>query len=75
MIKIDINFFQNRQRKYLHFDHPIHPQKIYDYVTNPQNIESHAFHPFIHFELKTRKIKKDKKTNWNIRIELLLNRI
>lgn len=61
MIKIDINFFQNRQRKYLHFDHPIHPQKIYDYVTNPQNIESHAFHPFIHFELKTRKIKKDKK--------------
>lgn len=60
MIKIDIKFFQNRQRNYLHFDHPIHPQKIYDYVTNPQNIETHAFHPFIHFEIKTQKIKKDK---------------
>jgi len=24
------------------------------------NIEKHAFHPFIHFELKSRKIKKDK---------------
>lgn len=57
---IDANFLKNRQKNYLHFDYPIEPQKIYNYVTNPKNIEKHAFYPFIHFELISRKIKKDK---------------
>ncbi|WP_289846639.1 antiviral reverse transcriptase Drt2 [Acinetobacter indicus] len=60
MINIDSNFFKNRQKSYLHFDYPMQPQRIYDYVTNPKNIEKHAFYPFIHFELKSQKIKKDK---------------
>lgn len=60
MTNIDIDFFHNRQRKYLHFDYPMQPKKVYDYVTNAKNIEKHAFHPFIHFELTSRKIKKDK---------------
>jgi hypothetical protein len=59
-MNIDPTFFKNRQKNYLHFDHPMQPQKIYDYVTDPKNIEKHAFHPFIHFELTSRKIKKDK---------------
>ncbi len=57
---IDADFFKNRQKNYLHFDYPMQPQKIYNYVTNPKNIEKHAFYPFIHFELKSRKIKKDR---------------
>lgn len=57
---IDADFFKNRQKNYLHFDYPIQPQKIFDYVTDPKNIEKHAFYPFIHFELTSRKIKKDR---------------
>ncbi|RZJ21767.1 MAG: RNA-directed DNA polymerase [Acinetobacter sp.] len=57
---IDTDFFKNRQKNYLHFDHPMQPQKIFDYVTDLKNIEKHSFYPFIHFELTSRKIKKDK---------------
>ena len=57
---IDANFFKNRQKNYLHFDYPMQPQKIFDYVTDPKNVEKHAFYPFMHFELTSRKIKKDR---------------
>ncbi len=55
---IDHNFFKDRQKFYLHFDYPISSEKIFTYVTNPLNIEKHAFYPLIHFELSTQKIKK-----------------
>lgn len=57
-MNIDHNFFKDRQKNYLHFDYPISSEKIYLYVTNPENIKKHAFYPFIHFELTSRKIKK-----------------
>ncbi|MQW91987.1 hypothetical protein GFH30_01130 [Acinetobacter wanghuae] len=57
-MSIDHNFFKDRQKKYLHFDYPISSEKIYHYVTNQDNINKHAFYPFIHFELISRKIKK-----------------
>lgn len=60
MTTIDLNFFKNRQRNYLHFDYPLDPQNTFDYVTDSKNIEKHSFYPFIHFELKITKIKKDK---------------
>lgn len=60
MTTIDLNFFKNRQRNYLHFDYPLDPQNIFDYVTDSKNIEKHSFYPFIHFELKITKVKKDK---------------
>lgn len=56
---IDHNFFKDRQKFYLHFDYPISSEKIFTYVTNPLNIEKHAFYPLIHFELSTQKIKKN----------------
>lgn len=55
---IDHTFFKERQKKYLHFDYPLPSEKIFEYVTDVQNIEKHAFYPFIHFELSSRKIKK-----------------
>lgn len=57
-MNIDQTFFKDRQKFYLHFDYPLSPEKIFAYVTNPSNIERHAFYPFIHFELISQKIKK-----------------
>ncbi|SEL63633.1 antiviral reverse transcriptase Drt2 [Acinetobacter sp. DSM 11652] len=57
-MNIDYNFFKNRQKSYLHFDYPLPPEKIFSFVTNPQNIEKHSFFPFIHFEISSYKIKK-----------------
>lgn len=72
---IDANFFKNRQKNYLHFDYPMQPQKIFDYVTDPKNVEKHAFYPFMHFELTSRKIKKDRTKIIKIqgKIDLLLS--
>lgn len=56
---IDHIFFKDRQKFYLHFDYPISSEKVFTYVTNPLNIEKHAFYPFIHFELSSYKIKKN----------------
>lgn len=58
-MKIDQTFFKDRQKFYLHFDYPLSSEKIFSYVTNPLNIERHAFYPFIHFELISQKIKKN----------------
>lgn len=62
-MKIDSNFFKKRRKKYLHFDNSIDSLKIFNYVTNPTKIQSHAFFPFIHFDVKINKIRKsnDKK--------------
>lgn len=57
-MNIDPIFFKERQKSYLHFDYPLSSEKIFTYVTNPNNIKRHAFYPFIHFELSSRKIKK-----------------
>lgn len=56
---IDHLFFKERQKKYLHFDYPLSSERVYKYVIDPKNIEKHAFYPFIHFELSSRKIKKN----------------
>lgn len=57
-MNIDHTFFKARQKNYLHFDYPLSSEKFYTYITVPHNIEKHAFYPFIHFELSSRKIKK-----------------
>lgn len=57
-MNIDHIFFKERQKFYLHFDYPRSSEQIFIYVTNPQNIEKHSFYPFIHFELKSQKVKK-----------------
>ncbi|WP_180050719.1 antiviral reverse transcriptase Drt2 [Acinetobacter sp. YH12144] len=59
-MNIDSNFFKKRRKKYLHFDNSIDSLKIFNYVTNPIKIQSHAFFPFIHFDVKMNKVKKSK---------------
>lgn len=59
-MNIEPKFFKDRQKNYLHFDYPLSSEKTYLYVTNPDNVKKHAFYPFIHFNLKSQKIKKDK---------------
>lgn len=70
MINIDVNFFKKRNkfRSYLHFDEKRNDLFVYEYVTDVEKIEQHAFLPTISYILNDRKInrkklKKDKITN------------
>lgn len=36
---------------YLHFDTPLNITRVKDYIQNPKWIQSHAFFPFIHFDV------------------------
>ena len=40
---------------------------VYNYISNPQNIQKHAFFPFIHKTIKTRKFRKKYDDNGNVR--------
>lgn len=48
-----------RARKYAHFDDKVSLDKVWDYINNPSNIEKHGFYPFIHYEKKFNKFKKE----------------
>jgi hypothetical protein len=52
-----------RRRGYLHFDQPISLDKAFKIVSNPENVSKHSFFPFINFEVKSYKLKKDNVTN------------
>lgn len=52
-----------RRRGYLHFDQPINLEKAFKIVSNPDTVSKHSFFPFINFEVKSYKLKKDKQTN------------
>lgn len=52
-----------RRRGYLHFDQPISLDKAFKIVSNPETVSKHSFFPFINFEVKSFKIKKDKISN------------
>lgn len=60
---MDLNniFFEkrNKTRNYLHFDKKISSEKLYDYISNSENIKKHSFYPFISYKLNERKIKKN----------------
>lgn len=51
-----------RRRGYLHFDQPIALEKAIKIVSNPDTVSKHSFFPFINFEVKSFKLKKDKDT-------------
>ncbi|HBQ6342416.1 TPA: hypothetical protein L8N20_002065, partial [Klebsiella pneumoniae] len=51
-----------RKRGYLHFDEPVSLKKAVKYVSSPEKIIKHSFLPFLSFEVKSFKIKKDKST-------------
>ena len=48
-----------RARKYAHFDDKISLENAWDYIRNPANIVKHGFYPFIHYEKKFNKYKKE----------------
>lgn len=60
---LDINFFErrNKVRNYLHFDKKKSNKKIFEYVSNKEEIAIHSFFPTISYSLKEKISKKDKK--------------
>jgi len=48
-----------RKKAYLHFDPPISPDKAVIFATNPYEVTSHSFYPFIHWIEETPRYKKD----------------
>src|SRR5690625_3626868 len=45
------NWEKYSSKKYLHFDIPLNIEHVKSCIQNPKRIQSHAFLPFIHFDL------------------------
>lgn len=58
---------QRRSSQYAHFDHRVSLSQCWPYITNPKSIAEHGFYPFIHYDLKSRKIKAGKKADPKVR--------
>ncbi len=51
---------KNRDAKsYAHFDKRVALSNVWDYISNPKNIEKHGFYPLIHYEKKFVKYRKN----------------
>lgn len=48
-----------KARNYAHFDDKVSLEKVWNYINNPSNIEKHGFYPFIHYEKKFNKFKRE----------------
>lgn len=58
---MELNNWKQRNRnakKYAHFDEKVSLDKVWNYIKIPENIISHGFYPFIHYEKKFNKYKK-----------------
>lgn len=51
-----------KRRGYLHFDEPISLERAKRILANPLNIEQHAFHPLIGYQITSFKVRRDPKT-------------
>lgn len=47
-----------KYKNYAHFDAKCYPRSLHKYISNKDNIVKHAFYPFIHYSLKTKKFNK-----------------
>lgn len=47
--------------QYTHFDRRVSLDKCFGYITSPDKVAHHGFYPFIHYTIKSRKIKDGKK--------------
>ena len=47
--------------QYTHFDRRVSLDKCFGYITSPDKIAHHGFYPFIHYTIKSRKVKDGKK--------------
>jgi hypothetical protein len=52
-----------RRRRYYHFDEPVSAKKAGAVATDPQQVATHAFYPFLTFKKVTSKVKRDPATN------------
>lgn len=46
-------------KRYAHFDNKLTLKEVWDYISNPFNIEHHGFYPFIHYKKENYKSKKE----------------
>ena len=63
---MDRNEWKEKQAKkpapqYTHFDRRISLVQCFKYVTSPEKISRHGFYPFIHYTIKSRKVKDGRK--------------
>ncbi len=58
---------QRRPSQYAHFDQRVSLAQCWSYITNPESVAKHGFYPFIHYDLKSRKIKSGKKADPKVR--------
>lgn len=47
--------------QYTHFDRRVSLDKCFGYITSPDKVAHHGFYPFIHYTIKSRKVKDGKK--------------
>lgn len=47
--------------QYTHFDRRVSLDRCFGYITSPDKIAHHGFYPFIHYTIKSRKVKDGKK--------------
>ena len=47
-----------KSKNYAHFDERTSISNVWDYISNAENIKSHGFYPFIHYEKKFNKFTK-----------------
>lgn len=47
--------------QYTHFDRRVSLDNCFKYITSPDKVAHHGFYPFIHYTIKSRKIKNGKK--------------
>lgn len=52
---------QKKHPQYTHFDRRVSLDKCFRYITSPHKVAHHGFYPFIHYTIKSRKIKDGKK--------------
>lgn len=51
-----------KPRHYLHFDIPVSKKAAEEYVSDPRNVSTHAFYPFLNFIVESPKYKKNPET-------------
>ena len=47
-----------KARRYAHFDDKVSLDRVWSYISNPNNIATHGFYPFIHYQKEQNKFKQ-----------------
>ncbi len=52
---------KKRTSQYTHLDYHVSLQGCWSYISSPQKVIQHGFYPFIHYTIRSRKVKNGKK--------------